>query len=540
MHNPWEEALKGLLLWEEALKGLLLLFYWDIMVKILSSKSKITANFLGLWGVWLPVAVILGHIPIAQAQGPVPQPMANLPPSDTGYTLGPGDLLQLDIFNVPEYSGNNGHHQVSIDGSVNLPLIGNISVQGMTVDQVTAIIQQRYGEYLQRPILALKLIAARPLQVAVTGEVQRPGSYIVSPSAATTPNNPMIGTPEVSGTGGRLPTITRVLQMAGGITPSADMRQVKIRRSSGTGGEKIINLDLWELLQTGDLRQDITLRDGDTIYIPTNTEHNAAESSQLITANFASNNNQPINVAVVGAVNRPGTHTLTLETVPRIPSEPGQPIEGSVAATGGLFTVTKALKMAGGITPGADIRNIQVRRLTRTGTEQKITVDLWKLLQEGDLSQDAMLQQGDTIVVPTATTAESQQNAEVLAASFSPDTLKISLVGEVVSPGAKSLPPNTALNQALVEAGGFNESRANKKQVELIRIHPNGTVSRRQISINLSAQVNEETNPTLRNNDVIVVGRSGGAAFREGLGTVLNSLSPINNFLGLFRFVNIF
>ena len=129
MHNPWEEALKGLLLWEEALKGLLLLFYWDIMVKILSSKSKITANFLGLWGVWLPVAVILGHIPIAQAQGPVPQPMANLPPSDTGYTLGPGDLLQLDIFNVPEYSGNNGHHQVSIDGSVNLPLIGNISVQ---------------------------------------------------------------------------------------------------------------------------------------------------------------------------------------------------------------------------------------------------------------------------------------------------------------------------------------------------------------------------------------------------------------------------
>jgi polysaccharide export outer membrane protein len=196
--------------------------------------------------------------------------------------------------------------------------------------------------------------------------------------------------------------------------------------------------------------------------------------------------------------------------------------------------------MAGGITPNADIRKIQVRRLTRTGTEQQINVDLWKLLQEGDLSQDAMLQQGDTIIVPTATTAETQQNAEIAAASFSPDTVKISLVGEVVSPGAKSLAPNTSLNQALVEAGGFNESRANKKQVELIRIHPNGTVSRRQIPINLSGEVNEETNPTLRNNDVIVVGRSGGATFRDGLGTVLNSLSPINNFLGLFRFVNIF
>jgi len=511
------------------------------MAKILFSKSKITANFLWLWGFWLPVVVILGHIPIAQAQGLVTQPMVNLPTVDTGYTLGPGDLLQLDIFNIPEYSGNNGHHQVSIDGSVNFPLIGNIPVQGMTLDQVTAILQQRYGEYLQRPILAMKLIAARPLQIAVTGEVQRPGSYIVSPSTGITTNNSQMELPEVQGAGGRLPTITKVLQMAGGITPSADIRQVKIRRASGNGGEKIINLDLWELLQTGDLRQDITLRDGDTIYIPTNTENNAAESSQLITANFASNNNQPINVAVVGAVNRPGTHTLSLEANSVTSPEPGQPGEGlGSSETGGLFTVTKALKMAGGITPNADIRNIQVRRLTRTQTEQQITVDLWKLLQEGDLSQDAMLQQGDTIIVPTATTTETQQNAEIASASFSPDTVKISLVGEVVSPGAKSLAPHTSLNQALVEAGGFNESRANKKQVELIRIHPNGTVSRRQIPINLSAGVNEETNPTLRNNDVIVVGRSGGATFRDGLGTVLNSLSPINNFLGLFRFVNIF
>ena len=89
-------------------------------------------------------------------------------------------------------------------------------------------------------------------------------------------------------------------------------------------------------------------------------------------------------------------------------------------------------------------------------------------------------------------------------------------------------------------AGGFNEARDNKKEVELIRLHPNGTVSRRQVQINLSAEVNEETNPILRNNDVILVGRSGGAAFRDGFGTVLNSLSPINNFLGLFRFVDIF
>ncbi|MBD2482232.1 SLBB domain-containing protein [Planktothrix sp. FACHB-1365] len=512
------------------------------MAKILFSKPKLT-----LWGFFVTVAVIVGHSSTTQAQSPLSQPIqvppstGNFPVEDSqGYTLGPGDLLQLDIFNVPEYSGNNGQHQVGIDGSVNLPLIGNLVVKGLTLDQVTAIVQQRYGEYLQRPLLTVQLLAPRPLQIAVTGEVQRPGSYMLSASTDG-PWRVSTNTPEVQKMGGRLPTITRVLQMAGGITPSADVRQVKIRRSLGNGGEKILNLDLWELVQTGDLRQDITLRDGDTIYIPTATEHNALESSQLVTANFASNTNQPINVAVVGAVNRPGTHTLRAELIPQVSPEPGQLTEGVVStASGGILTVTQALKVAGGITSQADIRNIQVRRLTRTGTEQHIQVDLWKLLQEGDVTQDAMLQQGDTIIVPTATTAETEENAEVAAASFSPDTLKISIVGEVVSPGAKSVAPNTSLNQALVEAGGFNESRANKKEVELIRLHPNGTVSRRPIPINLSAEVNEETNPKLRNNDVIVVGRSGGASFRDGLGTVLNSLSPINNFLGLFRFVNIF
>ncbi len=493
----------------------------------------------------LPIILIFATIETAQAQFlppqplSVPPPVSNIPIMDTqGYTLGVGDRIQIDIFNVPEYSGENGKHQVSLDGSLNLPLIGRVVVQGLGIDQAKEIIKERYGEYLKRPLVELKLIAARPLQVAVTGEVQRPGSYILS--SATGTGNAMATPIDGNSPSLRLPTVTRVLQMAGGITPSADVRQVKIRRANGGSGEQILNLDLWQLLQTGDLSQDITLRDGDTIYIPTTTEHNSQESSQLVAANFASTNNQPINVAVVGEVNRPGTHILALEVTPSSP-DAGQTPDGlPLPASGGGFTVTKALKQAGGITAQADIRQIVVRRVTRTGTEQQIAVDLWKLLQEGDLNQDVMLQQGDTIVVPAAKNSETGQDNEVAVASFSPDTWKISIVGEVVSPGARTVVPNTSLNQAIMAAGGFNEARANKKEVELIRLHPNGTVSRRQVQINLSAEVNEETNPILRNNDVILVGRSGGAAFRDGFGTVLNSLSPINNFLGLFRFVNIF
>jgi polysaccharide export outer membrane protein len=65
--------------------------------------------------------------------------------------------------------------------------------------------------------------------------------------------------------------------------------------------------------------------------------------------------------------------------------------------------VTRAIDLAGGIKPLADVRRVQLRRLTKSGTEQLIDINLWQLLQTGDVSQDAILQDGDTIVVPTAT-----------------------------------------------------------------------------------------------------------------------------------------
>jgi polysaccharide export outer membrane protein len=187
----------------------------------------------------------------------------------------------------------------------------------------------------------------------------------------------------------------------------------------------------------------------------------------------------------------------------------------------------------------ADIRNIEVRRLSRTGTEQVISVDLWSLLQEGDLTQDIVLQQGDTIVVPTATTANFNQSDNVAMASFSPDAVKISVVGEVMRPGPIQVPPNTSLNQALAAAGGFNQSRANTKSVELIRVNANGTVVRQTIAVDMSQEVNEQNNPILRHNDVIVIGRSGSAAFQDGVGGVLGKLGPVNGIFGVLRFVGI-
>ncbi|MEG5036893.1 SLBB domain-containing protein [Microcoleus sp. AT3-A2] len=452
------------------------------------------------------------------------------------YTLGAGDRIQMDIFNVPEYSGPNGQHQVQADGSLSLPLIGSVSVYGMTLEQASNAVKDKYGKYLKRPWITLKLLAPRPLQIAIAGEINRPGAYTISSAAGPG------GTAEQMGT--QMPTISRALRMAGGITQSADVRQIKIRRPQRNAPEQIISVDLWELLQNGDLRADMTLRDGDTIFIPTVTSLNRQEAPTLAVANITGQSTQPINIAVVGEVTRPGTYTLAKEAQSRVQENEMGENSGLFAASetnGGETvlqqTVTRAIKMAGGITPVADIRQIQVRRLTRAGTEQIINVNLWQLLEGGDVSQDLALQQGDTVIVPKAENLDATQDEQVANSNFSPDTIRVNIVGEVVKPGAIAVLPNTTLNQALVAAGGFNKARAEMDSVNLIRLNPNGTVSQLNIKVDFSATANEETNPKLQNNDVIMVRRSGRATFSDNVGGTLAPLSPL---LGIFRLFDIF
>ncbi len=133
-------------------------------------------------------------------------------------------------------------------------------------------------------------------------------------------------------------------------------------------------------------------------------------------------------------------------------------------------TVTKAIQVAGGITQSADIRRIQVRRLTKGGSEQVIDVDFWKLLQAGDMRQDLPLQDGDTVVIPVAKTISPADATTLASASFSPDKISVYVVGEVAKPGLVQVPPNTPLNQAILAAGGFN-NRAKQGSVKFVRLN---------------------------------------------------------------------
>ncbi len=574
--------------------------------------------------------ILLGLFTIAQPVASLAQaPRGTAPPSrvtvEGAYTLGAGDRILLDIFNVPEYSRE---YQVLVNGTVNFPLIGSVSLEGLTLEQAGNFISQQYARFLRRPIVTVSLVAPRPLQIALAGEINRPGSYTIPYSGGggglqqptlsqalglaggitqaadlgrvqvrrvqrggsqvfnlnlwslvrggdlsqdltlrdgdsifiptttglnladapikantnlypqqTQPFNIVVagevtrpGPYTVQASQGGAPiTVSRALQVAGGITQSADISQVLIRRQTRTGVEQSAVVNLNALLQGGDRRQDLILQEGDTIVVPTSREVNTAQSLELASSSFAADPSQPLNVAVVGEVLRPGTYTIQ-------PSRSAPSAPGALPALAGVPTVSQALQIAGGITQSADIRRIEVRRNTRVGTQQILDVNFWQLLQAGDRTQDVVLQQGDTIFVPTATDVSPAEAAQVASASISPATIRVNVVGEVSRPGVIEVPPNTPLNQALLAAGGFN-NRARRSFVELLRLNPNGTVSKRGIDIDFAKGISEENNPTLRSNDVIVVRRSSLANISDTLGTIL---SPVGNFFSLFNFFRIF
>jgi polysaccharide biosynthesis/export protein len=461
-------------------------------------------------------------VPFASlAQGQTLPPTTPSPsiqtPLDTNYSLGGGDRIRVNVFEVPEYTGE---YQVPPGGAINLPLIGSVSVLGLTTEQAADEIARRYARFLKRPLISVNLLSPRPINIFVAGEVTRPGAYTLSLSGGAG-DNP----------GVQYPTVLAALTTAQGVTLAADVSQIQLRRKIGRSSEQTVSVNLKELIQTGRLSQDITLRDGDTIVVPTATNFNVAESRNIFASNFAASQTTPRTVTIIGEVNRPGSYLVT----PASTDAQGSAATNSGTANpNGLPNVTRVIQLAGGITAQADVRNLRLRRLTRTGSEQAIDINLWQLLQSGDASQDIIVQDGDTIVIPTATEINPAEATQLATTTLSPTRIQVGVVGEVKRPGLTDVQPNSSLNQAILAAGGFNDARASDDAVDLIRLNPNGSVTKRIVKVDFSAGINEQTNPILRNNDVVVVNRSGAAKTGDTVNTITGPLGIVLNLLNLF------
>ncbi len=443
-----------------------------------------------------------------QVTAPLPPANVDFATDETDYTLGAGDQIKLDIFQVEEYSGE---YPVLVDGTISLPLVGRVDVRGLSLKETSEAVSKKYATYLKRPIITVGLIAPRPLRIGIAGEVDNPGAYEV----ALTADSP------------QFPTVTDMLEQAGGITTIADVRNVRVARQNGKK-EVVYNANLWDLLTNNQIRQDISLRDGDTIFVPTTDEINTAELDRLAQASFGLQSDKPIKIAVVGEVYRAGSHFIQPELLSRDSNNgANQGKQESIPPR-----LSQAINAANGIKPLADLRDVQVKRTAWNGDEKIIAVNLWEVIQSGDTSKDIILQEGDRIIIPQAKALSEEDRRKLASTTFSPETVTVNVVGEVVTPGPVEVEPNTPLNQAILAAGGFDSQRANSSEVELVSLKPNGTVEKRKIKVDLGAEVNEESNPVLNQNDVVVVGRSGSTKTADSVGKFT---SPLGGIFGLIN-----
>ena len=184
------------------------------------------------------------------------------------YVLRPGDVLAITVLGYDEFvppanaSGPSGF-LVRPDGNFSFPLIGEVAVQGLTAGQLTEVLRTRLSEYLIDPKVTVNLAKLGGTRVYVLGEVARPGSY------------------EIEKAHNLLDAVTA----AGGPTKDGAKRNVYIvRRSKPNEFQKV---NLLAILKQGDYSQNVTLGEGDAVYLTSNGRLNfATDIMPFITASY--------------------------------------------------------------------------------------------------------------------------------------------------------------------------------------------------------------------------------------------------------------
>jgi len=280
------------------------------------------------------------------------------------YLLGPGDKVEIKIFDAPELSGI---YTISNGGFINLPLIGNIELNNMSIKEATNTLQNLYGNELLRPELFLSVVSSRPIKISIVGEIQKPGLYSLSESESTS-----LGQKSIKNVG--LPTVVDAIQKAGGITQNTNLKEVLLRRKlSGSNNEyKQAKLDLLSLITRGEQSQNLFLFDGDIIILQKADEFN----SQLIRDSKSNLSPEFISIYVIGRVNKPEKYKVKSNT-----------------------PLIQALYQAGGpVKFSSNLSNVELVRINENGTITKKTVKI-NLKKPLSKKNNPPLMEGDIIRV---------------------------------------------------------------------------------------------------------------------------------------------
>lgn len=233
------------------------------------------------------------------------------------YRIGPGDVIKINVYDNDDLTTKV---MVNSEGKIVMPLLGPVEVDKLSVPGVTQKITRLLADgYLVNPQVNVFIEEYRSKKVVVLGQVRHPG--LVELRGAI--------------------SFLELLSQAGGLSKEAgDTATIKRR---GEDGSKVIVVDLNSLIEMGDLRQNVQIRDGDTV--------NVSKGGMCF---------------VTGEVEEPGTYSCGSDT-----------------------TVLKLIALSGGFTGKASKSSVRIVRV----------VDNKKRIFE-DVALDTLLKKDDVIVVP--------------------------------------------------------------------------------------------------------------------------------------------
>ncbi|MBC7185961.1 MAG: SLBB domain-containing protein [Calditrichaeota bacterium] len=387
------------------------------------------------------------------------------------YALGPGDRLGIFLTGKIQKELDV---TVNLEGKIYVPPAGVLTVQGMSMRDLQQQLQKVMARYFQNFALQVMLIAPKPVQVTVVGEVQQPGRFTLT----------------------ALNTVFDALCAAGGPSPRGSLRAINLYRNDSL----FAVVDLYGLLTNRDPAQDLLLQGGDRLYVPIaaaivavvgevkrpaayelrpDLKETLADIVELaggltdygLRSRVEVSRLLPNGERILHFVNLDSTaqvRALSLRNNDRVRVFSKQDlihdrvvtISGAVTRPGQYLLednmhLSDLILKAGNVTRSADLLEAEVAKIDPKQPPTYLKVNLRRLLLEGDTSQDLLLEEDDHVFV-----------REIPKWLVGPT---VEVRGEVLYPGVYAIvKDSTTLGEIMAKCGGFTDE-ALIREARLIR-----------------------------------------------------------------------
>jgi polysaccharide export outer membrane protein len=302
---------------------------------------------------YVPASKTSANVPASDAQANVPASSAATVADTTNYILGPEDQINVRVFAAEDIPDRPA--QIANDGTVNLPMVGQVHAAGLTIDQFQAVLVTAYKKYFKDPQVTVQVTDFRSQPVSVAGNVNTPGVVQLRGN-----RNLM----EVIGQAGGLRAdagdsvlITRNLNE--GSIPVADAF------TDPSGQYSVAHIDIRKIMSGQDPKGNILIKPHDVITVP---------RARMI--------------YVLGNVNRAGGYVLTDNE---------------------SMSITQAIALAGGWDRSAKLSGARVLRVSSGAAREQINADLKKIMQ--NKASDLQLRPDDILYVPNSFGKEMSSTA---------------------------------------------------------------------------------------------------------------------------------